>query len=149
MRGRAAPPALRRSRTTVTSNDPRAHTTFHPSRRPLRLKGPPFALTPSLPRPDPLRIKRFQATDMRTALRMVRDEQGPDAVILSNRATADGIEVVAATDYDEALMSQALRAAAPGIEPVPAPAARVAAPSVAPAPVPDACQVSASASASP
>ncbi|WP_457016448.1 flagellar biosynthesis protein FlhF [Luteimonas sp. A482] len=52
---------------------------------------------------------------MRTALRMVRDEQGPDAVILSTRTSAGGvgIEVVAATDYDEALVAQALRAAAP------------------------------------
>src|SRR5690606_16142079 len=62
-----------------------------------------------------MRIKRFTAPDMRTALRMVRDEQGPDAVILSTRASASGvgIEVVAATDYDEALVAQALRAAAP------------------------------------
>ena len=65
-----------------------------------------------------MRIKRFLAPDMRTALRMIRDEQGPDAVILSNRATDEGIEVVAATDYDEALVSQALRAAAPGLEPL-------------------------------
>ena len=56
-----------------------------------------------------MRIKRFTAPDMRTALRMVRDEQGPDAVILSNRQTADGVEVVAATDYDEALVQQTLR----------------------------------------
>ncbi len=70
-----------------------------------------------------MRIKRFIAPDMRTALRMVRDEQGPDAVILSNRTTAAGIEVVAATDYDEALVAQALRAAAPGLETIAAPAA--------------------------
>ena len=70
-----------------------------------------------------MRIKRFIAPDMRTALRMVRNEQGPDAVILSNRVTADGIEVVAATDYDEALVAQALRAAAPGLETIVAPAA--------------------------
>ncbi|MHB8912924.1 MAG: hypothetical protein ACYC42_09840, partial [Lysobacter sp.] len=70
-----------------------------------------------------MRIKRFIAPDMRTALRMVRDEQGPDAVILSNRTTADGIEVVAATDYDEALVAQALRAAAPGLETIVAPIA--------------------------
>ena len=72
-----------------------------------------------------MRIKRFVAPDMRTALRMVRDEQGPDAVILSNRPTEGGIEIVAATDYDEALVQQALRAAAPGLEPVQAPAAPV------------------------
>ena len=70
-----------------------------------------------------MRIKRFTAPDMRTALRMVRDEQGPDAVILSNRPVEDGVEVVAATDYDEALVHQALRAAAPGIQPVPTAAA--------------------------
>ncbi|MFC5568964.1 flagellar biosynthesis protein FlhF [Lysobacter yangpyeongensis] len=63
-----------------------------------------------------MRIKRFTAPDMRTALRMVREEQGPDAVILSNRATDDGIEIVAATDYDEALAAQALRAAVPGLD---------------------------------
>lgn len=68
-----------------------------------------------------MRIKRFIAPDMRTALRMVRDEQGSDAVILSNRATPDGIEVVAATDYDEALVAQALRAAAPSLETIVAP----------------------------
>jgi flagellar biosynthesis protein FlhF len=63
---------------------------------------------------------------MRTALRMVREEQGPDAVILSNRPCEGGIEIVAATDYDEALVQQALRAAAPGLEPVHAPAAQAA-----------------------
>ena len=68
-----------------------------------------------------MRIKRFIAPDMRTALRMVRDEQGPDAVILSNRTTPDGIEVVAATDYDEALVAQALRAAAPSLATIVAP----------------------------
>jgi flagellar biosynthesis protein FlhF len=80
-----------------------------------------------------MRIKRFTAPDMRTALRMVRDEQGPDAVILSTRASADGagIEVVAATDYDEALVAQALRAAAPAIADAPA-RAQAAAPSAAP-----------------
>lgn len=57
-----------------------------------------------------MKIKRFIASDMRSALRMVRAEQGPDAVILSSRqATGGGVEVVAATDYDEALVQQTLR----------------------------------------
>jgi flagellar biosynthesis protein FlhF len=77
-----------------------------------------------------MRIKRFTAPDMRSALRMVREEQGPDAVILSNRAIADGIEVVAATDYDESLVTQALRAAAPDL------AAVTAAPLPTPTPTP-------------
>ena len=70
-----------------------------------------------------MRIKRFTAPDMRTALRMVRDEQGPDAVILSNRPVEDGIEIVSATDYDESLAQQALRAALPSLPPMPAPVA--------------------------
>ncbi|MFZ5655881.1 MAG: flagellar biosynthesis protein FlhF [Pseudomonadota bacterium] len=72
-----------------------------------------------------MRIKRFIAPDMRTALKLVREEHGPDAVILSNRAVHGGIEVVAATDYDEALVQQALRNAA---EPAPAPSFTQAAP---------------------
>jgi flagellar biosynthesis protein FlhF len=44
---------------------------------------------------------------MRSALDQVRVEQGPDAVILSSRRTPDGIEVIAAVDYDETLMFDA------------------------------------------
>lgn len=86
-----------------------------------------------------MRIKRFIAPDMRTALRLVREEQGPDAVILSNRATEGGIEIVAATDYDESLVTQALRAALPTLETAP-----VATPAVAPVAAPVAAPVIAS-----
>lgn len=58
-----------------------------------------------------MKIKRFVAKNMREAIRQVREEQGPDAVILSNRRTADGIEVVAAVDYDAALVRQSQRRA--------------------------------------
>jgi len=63
-----------------------------------------------------MKIKRFTARDMRDAIRQVREEQGPDAVILSSRRVDGQVEVVAATDYDEALVRQAVRAApkAPG-----------------------------------
>jgi flagellar biosynthesis protein FlhF len=47
-----------------------------------------------------MKIKQYRATDMRTALRQVRDAQGPDAVILSSRRVAGGVEVVAAVDYE-------------------------------------------------
>ena len=47
-----------------------------------------------------MKIKHYRATDMRQALRQVRDAQGPDAVILSSRRIAGGVEVVAAVDYD-------------------------------------------------
>ncbi len=52
---------------------------------------------------------------MRHVLRRVREDQGPDAVILSNRRVDDGIEVIAAIDYDEALVRNAL-GHAPGTE---------------------------------
>ena len=57
-----------------------------------------------------MKIKRFVDSDMRQVLRQVREDQGPDAVILSNRRVDNGIEIVAAIDYDEALIQQALRA---------------------------------------
>ncbi len=53
-----------------------------------------------------MKIKRYFAADMRQAIRMVRDEQGPDAVILSNRKVDGGVEIVAAVDYDEALVQK-------------------------------------------
>jgi flagellar biosynthesis protein FlhF len=88
-----------------------------------------------------MKIKRFIAADMRTAFRLVREEQGPGAVILSSRRTDDGVEVVAATDYDEALVQQAVRAtrrapaAADGVPPPP-PQAPAAAPPAAARPQP-------------
>lgn len=47
-----------------------------------------------------MKIKHYRASDMRQALRQVRDAQGPDAVILSSRKISGGVEVVAAVDYD-------------------------------------------------
>ncbi|MCB1873799.1 MAG: flagellar biosynthesis protein FlhF [Gammaproteobacteria bacterium] len=49
-----------------------------------------------------MKIKRFFASDIRQALRQVRDSLGPDAVILSNKPVEGGVELVAAKDYDEA-----------------------------------------------
>ena len=59
-----------------------------------------------------MKIKRFLASNMREAIRLVREEQGADAVILSNQRVPGGIEVVAATDYDAALLQQTQRRSA-------------------------------------
>jgi len=56
-----------------------------------------------------VKIKRYMAASMRVALAQVRAEQGPDAVILSSRRVEEGIEVIAAVDYDEALFIHAAR----------------------------------------
>ena len=48
-----------------------------------------------------MKIKRFFAKDMRTALAQVKETLGSDAVIMSNKKVDGGIEIVAAVDYDE------------------------------------------------
>ena len=50
-----------------------------------------------------MNVSRFCAPDMRQAIRLVRESLGPDAVILSNRKCEEGIEIIAAIDYDESL----------------------------------------------
>jgi len=60
-----------------------------------------------------MKIKRFVAADMRTAMNLVRKEHGPDAVILSNRRIEEGVEIVAAAHYDETAVQQALEATRP------------------------------------
>jgi len=81
-----------------------------------------------------MKIKRYTAPSMRIALDQVRIEQGADAVILSSRRIPEGIEVIAAVDYDETLM-----AAARPQPPMPTPTAAPAqAPAVARKPAPEA-----------
>ena len=60
-----------------------------------------------------MKIKRFVAADMRQAMREVREEQGPDAVILSTRRLDEGVEIIAAVDYDESLVREAARTGEP------------------------------------
>ncbi|WP_397380687.1 flagellar biosynthesis protein FlhF [Pseudomonas sp.] len=46
-----------------------------------------------------MQVKRFFAADMRTAMKLVRDELGADASIIGNRRVAGGVELTAALDY--------------------------------------------------
>ena len=55
-----------------------------------------------------MKIKRYTARDMRQAMQKVREDQGPDAVILSSRRSDGMVEIVAAIDYDEALVREAV-----------------------------------------
>ncbi len=48
-----------------------------------------------------MKIKGFFAEDVRQVMRMVKEELGGDAVILSNRSVDGGVEIVAARDFDE------------------------------------------------
>ena len=66
-----------------------------------------------------MKIKRFHGPDVRGVLQQVREALGPDAVILSNRRENSGVEVVAAADYDEAGVWQALASAEASDRPAP------------------------------
>ncbi|HHB12456.1 MAG TPA: flagellar biosynthesis protein FlhF [Chromatiales bacterium] len=59
-----------------------------------------------------MRIKRYFAPQMRDAIRKVREEQGPDAVILSSRQVEGGVEIIAAMDFDAHAVESSLRAEA-------------------------------------
>jgi len=85
-----------------------------------------------------MKIRRFVAADMRSALQLVRQAHGPDAVILSNRRIDEGVEIVAASNYDESYVQRAIDDAqretprpsiAPSISPRAAAADRELAPS--------------------
>ncbi len=54
-----------------------------------------------------MKIKRIFAENMRQAMLKVREEHGPDAVILSSRNVEGGVEVISAIDYDERVIAAA------------------------------------------
>jgi flagellar biosynthesis protein FlhF len=56
-----------------------------------------------------MKIRRYVAPDARQAIRRIRAEQGPDAVIVSNRRVEGGVEILVAVDYDEAAGATAPR----------------------------------------
>jgi flagellar biosynthesis protein FlhF len=74
-----------------------------------------------------MKIKRFFGSTIREAIQKVREAQGPDAVILSNRKVDGGVEIVAAIDFDEILFDADAAAAR-----TPGPAAHAAKPAVFP-----------------
>jgi flagellar biosynthesis protein FlhF len=55
-----------------------------------------------------MEVKRFFSTTMQDALRLVREEFGSDAVILSNARTEGGVEIVAALGYEDDWDEQAV-----------------------------------------
>lgn len=53
-----------------------------------------------------MKLKRFVAADTRTAMQQIKAAFGPDAVILSSSQVEGGVEVVAAIDFDETIISE-------------------------------------------
>ena len=68
-----------------------------------------------------MKIVRHTAPDMRQALRLVREQLGEEAVILSSRRTPQGVEVTAAVDFDAGSLEARAVAAAAAAAPIPAP----------------------------
>lgn len=52
-----------------------------------------------------MKLKRFVAADTRTAMQQIKATFGDDAVILSSSEVEDGVEIVAAVDFDESVLS--------------------------------------------
>ena len=50
-----------------------------------------------------MKMRRFIADGTRRAMQQVEEVLGPDALILSNRRVADGVEIIAAVDYEDDL----------------------------------------------
>ena len=48
-----------------------------------------------------MKIRRYVAKDMRSALAQIKEELGADAVIMSNKKIAEGVELMAAVDYSQ------------------------------------------------
>ena len=54
-----------------------------------------------------MKVRRYFAANMRSALEMVRQEQGPDVLILSNRKVDGGVELLTASgDADAELIEK-------------------------------------------
>lgn len=76
-----------------------------------------------------MQVKRFVAADMRRALELVRQELGPDAIILSSSRTKDGVELLTtlAPDSELAQLQQAAQVRSlptPAVQTAPEPASR-------------------------
>jgi len=56
-----------------------------------------------------VKIRRFVAKDMRSALAQIKDELGAEAVIMSNKKIPEGVELMAAIDYSQPLPKAAAK----------------------------------------
>jgi flagellar biosynthesis protein FlhF len=50
-----------------------------------------------------MKIRRYVAKDMRSALAQIKEDLGVDAVIMSNKKIAEGVELMAAVDYNQSV----------------------------------------------
>ena len=53
-----------------------------------------------------MKIRRFVGKDMRSALAQIKEELGVDAVIMSNKKIPEGVELMAAVDYNQPAINE-------------------------------------------
>ena len=63
--------------------------------------------------------RRFVAATSREALRLVREALGAEAIVLTNRAHADGVEIVAMAEGDVTQVTQSAAPMAPAAHAAP------------------------------
>lgn len=68
-----------------------------------------------------MKVKRIVAKNMKDAIRQIRETLGDDAAILSDKKLGDGIEVVAAIDYDGSIFNAERNQIAPTEKKAPIP----------------------------
>lgn len=60
-----------------------------------------------------MKVRKFTAKTSRDALRLVREDLGPDAVIMANRMVRGGVEIMAVAAKEMALAARVLKASEP------------------------------------
>ena len=63
-----------------------------------------------------MKPKRYFASDMTTAIKLVRDDLGPEAIILSNKKVPGGVEIISALDGIEDILARESNSAKPTIK---------------------------------
>lgn len=76
--------------------------------------------------------RKFVAPTSREALRLARQALGDEAIVLTNRVTAEGVEIVAMVQEDVEGLRASATAAPPAHQPLPAAMAAAPAPAIAP-----------------
>ncbi|PCJ21942.1 MAG: hypothetical protein COB04_01825 [Gammaproteobacteria bacterium] len=63
-----------------------------------------------------MKPKKYFASDMSSAIKLIREDLGPEAIILSNRKVSGGVEIVSALDNLDEILSRELPNAVPSVK---------------------------------
>lgn len=63
-----------------------------------------------------MKPKRYFASDMSSAIKLVRDDLGPEAIILSNKKVTGGVEIISALDNIDEILRREVHSAEPTVK---------------------------------